>query len=272
MDAEIKNCERYTWWQTAIIIVLLLVFLFVAWIVIGLAVPNPFYKMYYLTSGSMNPTIHAGDVICLEPIKEDSDLEVGNIITFVYKGSLTTHRIADITSDGRIYTKGDANNTIDSFEDNWALTKSKVVGRYVMRVPLVGYVISFIKGTFGSGAYISEKVSISGNMISIALPTPEPGPSMMAPLPVPPPEGGIPSPTPELSPIPELSPAPEPSSSPELSPTPEPSSSPELSPTSEPNSTPEPSFTSEPDPTPKPSPSSEPSSTPETTPALAETS
>lgn len=198
-DPELKvsdAAERYTWWQTSIAAVLALIFLFVLWAFVGLAVDNPLYKMYYITSGSMSPSINPGDVICLEPIKEDTVLCVGDIITFKYKNSRTTHRIAEITPDGRIFTKGDANNTTDTYEDNWVLTKNNVIGRYVMSVPLIGYAVSLIKDVFGSGAYLSDSISVDGNALSLAAPLPEATPldnelSDMAKQPLMPDESGI---------------------------------------------------------------------------------
>ena len=74
-------------------------------------------------TGSMEPTIHKGSVIVVDPIAVD-DVEVGDIIVFAAPetGRMTVHRVATVEADidGRpvFTTKGDANNG----PDPWRLT------------------------------------------------------------------------------------------------------------------------------------------------------
>ncbi|MFW6047281.1 MAG: signal peptidase I [Candidatus Woesearchaeota archaeon] len=79
------------------------------------------YSMSYVVSDSMKPTFEAGDVIINKEVKDLSQLEEGDIITYkseegALAGKYMTHRIDEIktTSDNTdIYTKGDNNESID---------------------------------------------------------------------------------------------------------------------------------------------------------------
>jgi signal peptidase I len=74
-------------------------------------------------TGSMEPTIHKGSVIVVDPIAVD-DVEVGDIIVFAAPetGRMTVHRVATVEYDGDgrpvFTTRGDANNG----PDPWRLT------------------------------------------------------------------------------------------------------------------------------------------------------
>ena len=79
------------------------------------------YRIFYIATDSMEPTIPAGAAI-LTHQKPDRQYEKGDVITFISSdpaifGQPNTHRIVDYTEnpDGRIYTtKGDHNPTVDS--------------------------------------------------------------------------------------------------------------------------------------------------------------
>ncbi len=77
-----------------------------------------------LPTGSMEPTLHGGDVLTVEAVPF-SALRVGDIIVFrTLKFGLIVHRIVEIRR-GKLWTKGDANFRRDSF---WVMP-SHVVGR-----------------------------------------------------------------------------------------------------------------------------------------------
>lgn len=91
-----------------------------------------------LTSGSMGPALHTGDVVLAAPV-DDADgarpLGVGAVIVFeAGPDRLVTHRIVDRTPDGDYVTKGDANERIDSSP----VTPSQVLGTARAIVPYVG--------------------------------------------------------------------------------------------------------------------------------------
>jgi len=102
--------------------------------------------MYVVRSGSMAPTIKAGDLIFS---KKQDTYSVGDIITYIPRiesknVESITHRIIDI-KDSNFITKGDANPS----EDSESVTVKQVKGRYVFRAPFFGYIVSFAKTTPG---------------------------------------------------------------------------------------------------------------------------
>jgi signal peptidase len=105
------------------------------------------YKIYFVTSGSMEPTISTGSMVVSKP--QDS-YRVDDIITFKNIGSqkpsdVTTHRISKIDQLGngevRYITKGDANNT----EDGGSLPPDQIIGKELFSVPLIGYLVGYAK-------------------------------------------------------------------------------------------------------------------------------
>ena len=77
-------------------------------------------RFFYVVTGSMEPTIHAGAAIVTKEAP-DGQYQVGDIITFVssvaeINGKPNTHRIISVDDSGGqrlYYTQGDANNTPD---------------------------------------------------------------------------------------------------------------------------------------------------------------
>ena len=92
----------------------------------------------------MEPAIKTGSVVVVNP---NDNYKTGDIITFgkISKvESPITHRIVKtkITDNQTIYTtKGDANNGTDLKE----VKKSDIIGRVILSLPYVGYVINFSK-------------------------------------------------------------------------------------------------------------------------------
>lgn len=97
------------------------------------------YGILEVVSGSMEPTIHVGDMIIINT--KDKNYQEGNIITFYdSEGTFTTHRIIKMEGD-KIVTQGDNNDS----EDNYDLTRDKVVGKYVWRLGGAGKLLAAFK-------------------------------------------------------------------------------------------------------------------------------
>ena len=108
-------------------------------------------EMLVVPTGSMDgepqnqysiPTIPKDSIIMIHDLSDDQkkDLAVGDVVTFYQGGIYKVHRIVEIDGD-KITTKGDANQSADlpiTFED--------IDGKVVGVAPLVGKVVSFIKG------------------------------------------------------------------------------------------------------------------------------
>lgn len=91
----------------------------------------------HIVGGSMEPTIHLGDIITVDPSRE---AEVGDVITFSVDDHTVTHRViqrwTSVDPHGVVHTmfktKGDANKTADA----WTLSDGQVMGT-VVETPMV---------------------------------------------------------------------------------------------------------------------------------------
>lgn len=106
-------------------------------------------QLSYVTSDSMEPTLHPGDGYVLVPAGE---VEEGDVITFRERqtGEYVTHRAVEVTSKG-VVTKGDANEVTDQSAGYAHVRRSAVrgkaltVGGTVVRIPGLGAAVSWIE-------------------------------------------------------------------------------------------------------------------------------
>lgn len=110
------------------------------------------YSSAVVVSGSMADTINVNDLVI---VKEQSEYEIGDIISFESDGSVVTHRIVG-EENGAFITKGDANNT----EDKNAVSGDKIIGRVALIVPRVGSVIGFFQTQLGMALMAAALVII----------------------------------------------------------------------------------------------------------------
>ncbi len=133
-------------------------------LILALAVlltPLPKYagwQVLTVQSGSMEPTIPVGAVV-FEPVQQISvdAVQPGDIITFATEATgpdtPVTHRVVRIeTVDGqrKLVTKGDANNT----EDSWTVPASQTVTRVVAWAPYLGYARVWLSTTLARSVII----------------------------------------------------------------------------------------------------------------------
>jgi signal peptidase len=107
------------------------------------------YRWMTVLSGSMKPVFNPGDLIVDKKVNTN-DLKVGDVVTYMYGGNfLSTHRIVEISKDDKgkpaFKTKGDNNNAVD----NQVISSNAIVGKYIFRIPLIGYVFLKLKGLPG---------------------------------------------------------------------------------------------------------------------------
>ena len=123
--------------------------------------PNRWYHILIINSGSMSPTIQPGDLIVVTP--PPSVLKPGMILTFSVNGSLVTHRLIEFGEYGKFITKGDANTVVD----DWNRSHLAVVGQFRARIPYLGRLFSvmddFNPSVF-SGAWFANLETISGEL------------------------------------------------------------------------------------------------------------
>lgn len=107
-------------------------------------------EVSYATSGSMAPTIEAGDGYLVVPT---DTIQSGDVITFYSPAQDTyvTHRVVRVI-DGRYVTKGDANPSTDQAAGRPLVTRGNVVGEVLslggvpLTVPFVGPTVTTIRG------------------------------------------------------------------------------------------------------------------------------
>ena len=89
-------------------------------------------------SGSMEPVLHINDLII---VTKASDYNVGDVVVYQTGGTPVIHRIIEMDRDaGVLTTQGDANNAPDN-----PITFSKLKGKLLFSVPLIGFVFRFLK-------------------------------------------------------------------------------------------------------------------------------
>ena len=88
-------------------------------------------------TGSMSPTIEINDFVI---VKKPDEINVGDIVSYKENdgGMEVLHRVVKM-EDGKITTKGDANNIEDK-----PVEISQVTGVYVGKIEYLGKIISFI--------------------------------------------------------------------------------------------------------------------------------
>lgn len=107
------------------------------------------YTPLIVSTGSMNPTFDAQDLVIVKAVGDPDKLEVGDIISYFSGDSLITHRIVEITSTKEepilFVTQGDYNNTADSLY----VTPAKVFGTYITHFKDLGGFALFMQTPTG---------------------------------------------------------------------------------------------------------------------------
>ena len=116
----------------------------------GNALPMPFgIGASVVLSGSMEPALSVGDLIL---VKASDSYEKGDMVVFQDGRSLVVHRVIE-EGDGKVVTKGDANNA-----DDGAVELSQIKGEVFLAVPYVGTLIGFMKSPVGSLIIIAAAI------------------------------------------------------------------------------------------------------------------
>ncbi|WP_302082418.1 signal peptidase I [Salinibaculum rarum] len=110
----------------------------------------------YVETGSMEPTMNAGDGFVAVPTALAGEVETGDVVTFraeeIQGGGLTTHRIVEETERGYI-TRGDANPFADQDNEEPPVRSEQIVavawqpGGSVFTIPHLGTAIQTLQNT-----------------------------------------------------------------------------------------------------------------------------
>lgn len=118
---------------------------FLATVIVALVALLSLSRPFVVLSGSMRPAIKEGAVVFVQ--KEIKKIKIGDVITFIHPENAeqtVTHRVTEITKIG-FKTKGDANNTVDS----WEVRREAVWGKVLFSVNLLGFLVSFAQTKLG---------------------------------------------------------------------------------------------------------------------------
>lgn len=107
------------------------------------------FRYYTILTPSMEPAYSVGDVVIVKLANAD-EINTGDVITFnpssdsnAYLTHRVTEKIPNYEGTGVtcFRTKGDSNNTEDSF----LIDSSRVIGKVSFSVPKIGYLIRFVQ-------------------------------------------------------------------------------------------------------------------------------
>ncbi len=105
--------------------------------VAGDNMPMPFgVGVSVVLSGSMEPALSVDDVLV---VKSQKEYFVDDMVVFNDHGTLVVHRIISIV-DGKITTKGDANDSADE-----AITAEVIKGKVVKVIPSAGKLLNIVR-------------------------------------------------------------------------------------------------------------------------------
>ena len=115
---------------------------------------QPFH-VYVVHTGSMAPALPLRSAV----VVREGVYQIGQPISFTIHGETVTHRFVKYNRDGTLTTKGDANQTNDS----WRLPRANVIGGVVLNPHDVGYLLMFLKNPEGLisvllGIFVSTQI------------------------------------------------------------------------------------------------------------------
>jgi signal peptidase I len=112
-------------------------------------------QSYVVLTGSMEPAISPGDAVVVDAV-DPAAIVAGDVITFERSAANdvpTTHRVVDVVNGDAglaFVTKGDANEDADA----GVVTPDRVVGKVVLTIPFIGYVVQFVNSPTGFVALV----------------------------------------------------------------------------------------------------------------------
>ena len=113
-----------------------------AFVMAAATLPTMFgYLPMVVMSGSMEPTLHVGDVAIARKVNPTT-LHLGDVATYRSATALVTHRIVgiELTANGAVFhMKGDNNQTADPD----SVGQAAMLGRVLYRIPWMGFLIVF---------------------------------------------------------------------------------------------------------------------------------
>lgn len=112
-------------------------------------------QSYVVLTGSMEPAISPGDAVVVDAV-DPATIAAGDVITYQRSAANdipTTHRVLDVVNGDAglaFVTKGDANEDADA----GVVTADRLVGKVVLTIPFIGYVVQFVNSPVGFVALV----------------------------------------------------------------------------------------------------------------------
>lgn len=119
-------------------------------LIIGISIITGYilgFRFMAIKTGSMKNVYDVGTLVIVDKLPAD-EIQIGDIISYVADDSFTvvTHRVIDIDYENEcIYTKGDMNNVADGSP----VLFENLIGRVIMGIPFIGYLVIFVQGKVG---------------------------------------------------------------------------------------------------------------------------
>lgn len=156
---RLKNLGSILSWTALVLLIFIAIFLLYVGVSTKLYATRgsafePKFSLYTIISPSMQPNLNVYDTIIDKRVDSASEVEIGDVITFISTSSLSrgmtvTHRVIDIikAEDGTVQfqTKGDNNLTPDTAY----VTESNILGRVILRLPQLGRIQFFLANQGG---------------------------------------------------------------------------------------------------------------------------
>jgi len=120
------------------------------------------FRILVVQSGSMAPTIKAGDIIVTKMTTPD-EVDVGDIVTFrddTRANELVSHRVLKVKpKDGRLFfvTRGDANTGVE----RWSIERTGSLGIVSFQVPKLGYFLRMPNPAVRMGLIVGAALLLS---------------------------------------------------------------------------------------------------------------
>lgn len=89
-------------------------------------------------SNSMAPEFERFDLVFGKKVQANTEINIGDIITYRDNNILITHRVSNIIDETHFKTKGDSN----SFEDEGIVEKQQIVSVVKLVIPNGGYIVA----------------------------------------------------------------------------------------------------------------------------------
>ncbi|MEM2866803.1 MAG: signal peptidase I [Candidatus Hadarchaeales archaeon] len=110
-------------------------------------------------SGSMSPSLEVGDVVVVREVSPSS-VGPGDVIQFGREGEAVIHRVVEVRQEGGNWffiTKGDANSS----PDPTPVSSSQLMGKMVLQIPKVGWIVIFVKeATLSLWSFLQEHLAV----------------------------------------------------------------------------------------------------------------